>query len=143
MADLKISDMVSGGVVTGAELFECVQGGATRKLSHSQLSATPIASYAGVNYTLVLGDQGKVVESTGANPNTLTVPPESAVAFPVGATVLIRQYGTGKTTVAGGAGVTIVKKASRTASLIEQYSEAVLHKRDVDTWLLTGELELL
>ena len=39
--------------------------------------------------------------------NTLTVPPNSSVAFPVGTSIPIRQAGAGQTTIVAGSGVAI------------------------------------
>ncbi len=143
MADVKISELTPGGAVTGGETFEVVQAGNSRRLTLRELSATPMNTYASSGYTLVLADQGRVVESTNPAANALTVPPNSSVAFPIGATILLRQFGTGQMSVVAGAGVTVLRKASRNLNLAEQYSEAVLHKRGTNEWLLTGELEIV
>jgi hypothetical protein len=93
----------------------------------------------GTAYTLVLGDASAVVEMNNAASNTLTVPPNSSVAFPVGSVIGVRQYGAGQTTVTPGSGVTI---RSRGAALVlhSQYAEAVLVKRATDEWMLTGDV---
>lgn len=61
------------------------------------------------DYTLQLTDQTtltEVVMNVGIA-NTLTVPPNASVAFPVGTQILVRQTGAGLTTFVQGAGVTI------------------------------------
>lgn len=93
----------------------------------------------GTSYTLVIGDASKAVEMNNAASNTLTVPPNSSVAFPVGTIVELHQYGAGQTTVAAGAGVTIRSSGSK-LKLTGQYSSASLRKRGTDEWVLTGDL---
>lgn len=91
------------------------------------------------NYVLVLADEGKLVEMNVASANTLTVPPNSSVAFPVGSTVYVRQYGAGTSTITAGAGVTIRSRGSL-IDLAGQYAEAVLTKRATDEWVLSGDI---
>lgn len=93
----------------------------------------------GTSYTLVLTDAGKMVTMTNASANTLTVPPNSSVAFPVGTRVDVIQYGSGQTTIAAGSGVTIVSSGSK-LKLNDQYSGATLWKKSTDTWVLIGAL---
>jgi hypothetical protein len=91
------------------------------------------------SYTLVLADTGKAIEMNVGSGNNLTVPPNSSVAFPVGITINIVQYGAGKTTVVAGAGVTIRSKGSL-YSINGQYASASLYKRATDEWVLLGDL---
>lgn len=89
------------------------------------------------SYTLVLTDAGKVIEMNNAAANTLTVPTDASVNFPVGTVIDIFQTGAGQTTV-GGAGVTI--NARPGLKLSGQWATATLIKRAANTWLLTGSL---
>ena len=93
----------------------------------------------GTAYTLALTDDGKVVEMNNASANTLTVPANSRVAFPVGAQILVLQTGAGQTTVAAGAGVTINSKDGN-LKLSAQWCAATLIKRATDSWVLAGDL---
>ena len=90
------------------------------------------------SYTLVLTDQSDLVEISNASANTLTVPPESSVAFPVGTTITILQTGVGQTTLTQGAGVTI--NGTPGLKLRAQWSSATLIKRATDTWVAIGDL---
>ena len=92
-----------------------------------------------VNYTLVLGDRGKLVAMNLSGANTLTVPPNSSVAFPTGTWINIAQLGAGKTTVVAGSGVTI--NTSLGLSLRARYSGGSLIKTGADTWLAVGDLD--
>ena len=93
----------------------------------------------GTTYTLVLADGGKLVEMNNASANTLTVPPNSSVAFPVGTQILVLQTGAGQTTLAAGAGVTINSKDGN-LKLSAQWCAATLIKRATDVWVVVGDL---
>jgi hypothetical protein len=93
----------------------------------------------GTTYTFVLADGNTLVESNNASAVTFTVPPNSSVAFPVGTSISLRQYGAGQVTVAAGSGVTLRSRGGvvKTAG---QYAEATLTQRSVDEWVLSGDL---
>jgi hypothetical protein len=91
------------------------------------------------SYTLVIGDEGKLVETNVASANNLTVPPNSSVAFPVGTQVLVSQYGAGQTTIVAGAGVTLRSSGTK-IKLSAQYAIATLIKIATDEWMLSGDL---
>ena len=99
---------------------------------HIQTNATAGA------YTLVLADDGKIVEMNNATGTTLTVPLNSSVAFPVGTQITILQTGAGQTTVAGAVGVTV--NGTPGLKLRTTWSAATLIKRATDTWVLIGDL---
>ena len=90
------------------------------------------------SYTLVLADKNKIVEMSVATANTLTVPPNSSVAYAVGSQINILQTGAGQTTVTAGAGVTI--NAAPGLKMRTQWSYATLVKRATDTWVLVGDI---
>lgn len=97
----------------------------------------------GTTYTLVLSDASKTVTMTNASSNTLTVPPNASVAFPIGTRVDVIQYGAGQTTIAAGSGVTIYKysiASGTNAKLAGQYAAGTLWKKDTNTWVLVGNL---
>jgi len=93
----------------------------------------------GTSYTFVLSDAGKICEFSNASPVTVTVPPNSSVAFPVGTQIEVTQTGAGKTALAQGSGVTITSLASYKA-IAGQYASATLYKRATDEWQLSGSL---
>jgi len=93
----------------------------------------------GTTYTLALTDGGKVVEMNNASANTLTVPPNSSVAFPVGTQILVVQAGAGQTTLAPDTGVTINSKDGN-LKLSAQWCAATLIKRATDVWVVVGDL---
>lgn len=101
--------------------------------------AAGINTQTGTSYTLALSDKGKVVEMNNASANTLTIPPNSSVAFDVGTYINLAQIGAGQTTVQGGSGVTIRQRQSK-LKFAGQYATATLYKRGTDEWLLSGDL---
>ena len=90
------------------------------------------------SYTLVLADKNKIVEMSVATANTLTVPPNSSVAYAVGSQINILQTGAGQTTVTAGVGVTV--NAAPGLKMRTQWSYATLVKRATDTWVLVGDI---
>jgi hypothetical protein len=92
----------------------------------------------GTTYTSVLDDNGKIVEMNNAAANTLTVPLNATVAYPIGAQINILQTGVGQTTVVATSGVTI--NSTPGLKLRAQWSSATLIKRATDTWVLVGDL---
>jgi hypothetical protein len=91
------------------------------------------------SYTLVLSDNHKIVTMNSSSATNLTVPPNSSVAFPVGASITICCIGSGKTTVVAGSGVTILSKGSLLG--ITVLGDATLIKLGTNTWKLIGSLE--
>lgn len=91
------------------------------------------------DYTLSLSDNFNVVEMNKATANTLTIPLNSAVAFPIGSQVNVIQYGAGQTTIAAASGVTL--RASVGLKLIAQYDGATLTKVATNEWYVNGALE--
>ncbi len=90
------------------------------------------------SYTLVAADRGKLVEMNVASANTLTVPLNSTVPFPIGTQIDLLQVGAGKTTIAGAAGVTV--NATPGLAIRAQWGGATLIKRAENTWVLIGDL---
>jgi len=98
-----------------------------------------INARSGASYTLVLSDAGKLVTMNNGAGNTLTIPNNTGVAFPIGTQILVEQKGNGATTFASDTGVTIQSYLSRVVSL-GQYSLFTLIKTDTNTWSLGGNL---
>jgi len=85
-----------------------------------------------------LADKNKVVEMNVASGNTLTIPPNSSVAFAVGTQIRVLQTGAGQCTLTAGAGVTV--NATPGLKLRAQWASATLLKRATDTWVALGDL---
>lgn len=98
-----------------------------------------INDQTGTTYTLVLTDDNSVVRASNASAITLTVPPNSSVAFPIGSIVQVRQVGAGQVTLSPGAGVTL--NTAETLISRKQGSTVGLMKVGTDEWDITGDLE--
>lgn len=128
------------GTVSSTEIANI--DGSTSNIQ-AQLNDTTTLDF-GINartasYTLALSDNYKLVTMSSASALTLTVPPNSAVAFPIGANITIVGINTGQVTIAAGSGVTINSAASA-LKLRLQYSTATLIKTAENTWLLMGDI---
>ena len=102
-------------------------------------SSNVITNAQGASYTLVLADKDKLVEISNGSANTLTVPLNSSVAFPVGTQITVLQTGAGQTTIAATGGVTV--NATPGLKLRAQWSSVTLIKRATDTWVALGDLQ--
>lgn len=98
-----------------------------------------INEQTGTSYTFVLADSGRYCRFTNSSAVTVTVPPNSSVAFSVGTQIDVLQGGTGKVTFAQGSGVTI-NSFNSFKSLVGRYAGGTLIKRATDEWDLVGSL---
>jgi hypothetical protein len=94
----------------------------------------------GTSYTLVLSDASKLIEMNNASANTLTIPTDSSVAFPVGTKIDIVQTGAGETSIAPESGVTLNSDGNK-RKINVQWAGVSLIKRATDTWVLIGALK--
>jgi hypothetical protein len=92
------------------------------------------------NYTLVLADKNKFIEMNVSSANTVSVPTDASVDFPIGSQINITQYGTGKTQIVAVTPATTSVRATPGAYLRAQYSSATLVKRAANEWYLIGDL---
>jgi len=100
-------------------------------------SNLPINAQTGTTYTLVLSDNNSIVSISNSSAQTVTIPPNSDVAFPVGAQVFIEQAGAGAATIAEGAGVT-VNAIGGGLVIGAQYAVVSAIKVATNVWLLSG-----
>jgi len=121
---------IADNAVTQAKLADRVIGSA-------EYDSLSLNAQTGTTYTLVLADAHKVLTLNNASPITLTVPPESSVAFEIGDQVNLLQLGAGQVTVAAGSGVTLRAQGTR-VKLNGQYALATLVKIGTDEWVLVG-----
>jgi hypothetical protein len=113
----------SGQVLTAAQMGTL----------QSSVWSDDVNAQTGTSYTLVLADSGKQVTMTNASVSTLTVPPNSSIAFAIGVRIQVIQLGAGAVTLTAGAGVTINSLA--TSFEMAQYQVATLIKTATDTWV--------
>ncbi len=164
MANSKISELTEKTTPADTDVFPLVDNAdtpTTKKSTWANIKATlktyfdsiyqatlgftPAARDITINeqtdsYTLVLTDNGKLIDLNKASAVTLTVPKNSSVAFPTGTTIAIRQKGAGAVTIAPVDGdVTIQYEEG--LNLTGQYALACLIKVAENTWIATGSLE--
>jgi hypothetical protein len=125
-------------VGTDGYVLEADSGESTG-LKWSDRKSIELNAQTGTTYTFVLGDAGKVITATNASPVTVTVPPESSVAFANGTQIVVAAGGAGAVTIAAGSGVTLNSKDSNLV-IDGQYATACCLKTGTDTWLVFGAL---
>ena len=102
-------------------------------------SRTPII-YKTENYTLsAASERDSLIEVDSTSPVTITIPTNSAVAYPIGTTLDILGTNTGLITIAGDTGVTV--NATPGLKLRTQWSSATLFKRAENSWVVYGDLK--
>ena len=101
-----------------------------------------INAQTGTSYTTVLADNGKLVTLSNVAAIAVTIPPNSSVAYPVGAQINMTQLGAGQVTVSGGSGVTVVSTGATAATpkTRAQYSTLTAIQTSTDNWLVAGDI---
>ena len=127
------STMITDGTIVNADI------NASAAIDLGKLADATIDEKS-ADYTLALTDKNKFIKmSVTSTANTVTVPTNASVAFPIGSQIHIIQYGTGKTQVIPVSG-TVTIYATPGAYLRAQYSSATLLKCDTNIWMLMGDL---
>jgi hypothetical protein len=117
-------------------------------MAASLLGASAVTPTVAVNaqtasYIFALTDgNNTLVTLSNASANTLTIPPNSTVAFPIGTVLNFAQTGAGTTTITQGAGVTITSIGA-TASAPKtrvQYSAGSAIQTSANNWLVFGDI---
>lgn len=98
-----------------------------------------VVTAAAADYIPGLTDVGKTILRTNAGAQTLTMPQNSAVAFPIGSSFAVIAQGAGALTVQAGAGATIEKKGSTSAVIIAK-GRVVCTKVGTNAWNIAGDL---
>ena len=112
----------------------------TTWISHGGLVTFNKQSGSGVqNWNLTLDDIGQTLTFDSTSTWTITVPPNSSVAFPIGSEIDVFRMNIGSVTFVPDTGVTINSKNGN-KSIAARYSGVSLFKFDTNTWLLVGDL---
>jgi hypothetical protein len=117
----------------------------TNKTLTSPLINLGINANTATTYTFVLSDNGKLVTSNNASAQTLSIPTNASVAFPIGTQINVAWItGAGQPTIqAVTSGTTTVLSTASTSiapKLRVVNSVATCVKIATDTWLVTGDL---
>jgi hypothetical protein len=110
------------------------------ELNNMAVSMIALNAQTGTTYTTVLADDGKLITCDNASAITLTIPPNSSVAYGIGTQINIMQLGAGQVTIAAGSGVTLRSDGSK-LKLNAQYAVATCCKIATDTWVVIGNLK--
>ena len=106
-----------------------------KKVTAAQASAWVVQKTASA--TLTLGEAGCFLYVNSTSGLTITVPANSAVAFPVGTEIEICRWNTGAVTIAAASGVTLYS-VDNARKIDAQYGVVCLKKQNTDVWLLSG-----
>jgi hypothetical protein len=98
-----------------------------------------VYNVTGTTKTFSLVDYNSFQNCSNASAQTMTFPPNSSVAFPIGTRIDGAQIGAGQVTLAAGAGVTLQSKLGNLKTAA-QYSGWSATKTATDTWLIVGDL---
>ena len=117
---------------------------AAQVLTAAELDAVATAMIAinaqtGTTYTTVLSDDGKLITCSNAASISVTVPPNSSVAYGIGTQINIAQLGAGQVTITAGAGVTLNSSGTKLKTK-DQYAVTTCVKTDTNTWFVVGNL---
>jgi hypothetical protein len=104
-------------------------------------------SFKTSNFTLAQVDSGKTIDIDSSTAVVVTIPANSAVAFPIGTQIAFIQIGVGQVSFAPDTGVTLLSKGIGASPTIPgnrkisaRYSAATLIKRSENVWTLIGDL---
>jgi hypothetical protein len=97
-----------------------------------------INAQTGTTYTLALTDAGKIVTSSNANTQVVTIPPHGTIPFPTGTQIDIYNLGAGIASITGGTGVTLNGVSTGTGAMNAQYAAVTCFKIADNVWLMTG-----
>ena len=110
----------------------------------TQFDSNNIYNIQTASYTLTANDVSTlsngspIVAINSASANNLTIPPNSSVAFPVGAKIDYEQLGAGQTTIVGGSGVTV--RGTPGVKCRAQYSPVTMVQKALNEWHCFGDL---
>ena len=125
------ADVITPAAIGAAELDT------NSKVMPVQASAAIVSVSAAK--TLALSDAGSFQLISSASAVTVTVPLNSAAAFPTGTEIELFRAGAGTVTVAFASGIT-VWCSSATYTIADQYTSVCLKKLGTDTWALQGNV---
>lgn len=144
---------LSGGTITGSgtiaiDTATTVDLSTAQTLTNKSLTDPKINlafdAQTGTTYTTVLNDNGQVVTMNNASANTLSIPTNASVAYPIGTQINVLQIGAGQTTIqAVTSGTTTILSTAATAAapkIRARYGMATCIKAATDTWYVVGDI---
>jgi hypothetical protein len=97
-----------------------------------------VTAQTGTVYAPVVADENTMITLSNAAAVTVTLPQDSAAAFPVGAEVDFLWLGVGQPTFVAGSGATV--NATPGLKLRARYSAATAKKIAANTWVVIGDV---
>ena len=94
---------------------------------------------SGTTRTPGLTDASAYILCTHGSGMTVTLPQDSAVAFPVGTNIIFERNGAGTLTLAAGSGATVRSKGG-TLTCADQYTTVAAVKQAANTWTIFGNI---
>ena len=111
----------------------------TLTVSGGLVAPLAINAQTGTTYTFVLADAGKLVTSSNGSAQTITVPPNSGVAFAIGTQIIVQNIGSANATLAT-AGTPTLNSKDANLEIDGQFAAATLIKTATDAWSIIGAL---
>lgn len=97
------------------------------------------ANSQSTSYTLALTDRNKSIDFTGSTGQTITIPANSSIAFPVGSTITITNTTTNNLSIA--ITTDTLRQAGTTSTgtrTLGQYGVATIRKVSSTVWIISG-----
>jgi hypothetical protein len=94
---------------------------------------------SGTTRTPALSDASAYILCTHGSGMTITLPQDSAVAFPIGTNIIFERNGAGTLTFAAGTGATVRSKGG-TLTCADQYTTVAAVKQAANTWTIFGNI---
>jgi hypothetical protein len=94
---------------------------------------------SGTTRTPALTDASAYILCTHGSGMTITLPQDSAVAFPIGTNIIFERNGAGTLTFAAGTGATVRSKGG-TLTCADQYTTVAAVKQAANTWTIFGNI---
>ena len=113
-------------------------GGAWEEVPHPGIAR--IRTLSTTVYTLARIDAGSIIETTGADAVTITIPPAASLAFETGTLISVTQAGAGLASVQADPLVSLNGVPGGTVALSGQWAGAALYRRGADAWVIQGAL---
>jgi len=139
-SDIGLSNVANSDTTTTANITDSSN---KRFVTDAQLTAIDNSASKNVtldrktaSYTLVAGDNNKLIEMNVATANNVTI---NNSIFSAGNQILVSQYGAGQVTFVAGSGVTL-RSASGKLKLTGQYSMATIVAISASEFYIAGDL---
>jgi hypothetical protein len=129
----------SGNSVTTWSIDQLGNINTTGSVTAAEVTAPVAVNTQNASYIAALSDADQLIYLNVAGANTLTIPPNSSVAFPVGTTLTVEQAGAGQCTVTAGAGVTLHNSSSNNTRA--QYSLVSAVQTAANQWTVFGDTQ--